>query len=309
MEEGYDFVWRKNSAPYFVRPDGKAVILKLDGRVPYVDDQCEVIASESAMPVALAASDQKIGRVEEASSSSGGRPSPDAALFPLRPDEVEPPEPEFDPELEDNPEVAEAPKPMSKRSKEMMMREAKSEEHLFTHRPKNLFCETCVRSKMQAPQARRRHGSSSVDAKAFGDHVTADHVISNDETYGFKGEWNALVVKDVFTQFRYFYPSARQDADSCVRAFQHFTKPDDHVGIFYSDNSGEIAAAVKSMDWRHVLSQPYVSQSSGVIEREIRTILEGARANLFQSGLPVELWPLAFGSSTSGICSQCYNSR
>ena len=42
--------------------------------------------------------------------------------------------------------------------------------------------------------------------------MTADHVISNDETYGFKGEWNALVVKDVFTQFRYFYPSARQDA-------------------------------------------------------------------------------------------------
>ena len=123
--------------------------------------------------------------------------------------------------------------------------------------------------------------------------MTADHVISNDETYGFKGEWNALVVKDVFTQFRYFYPSARQDADSCVRAFQHFTKPDDHVGIFYSDNSGEIAAAVKSMGWRHVLSQPYVSQSPGVIEREIRTILEGARANLFQSGLPVELWPLA----------------
>ena len=89
------------------------------------------------------------------------------------------------------------------------------------------------------------------------------------------------------------YPSARQDADSCVRAFQRFTKPDDHVGIFYSDNSGEIAAAVKSMGWKHVLSQPYVGQSSGVIGREIRTILEGARAKLFQSGLRVELWPLA----------------
>ena len=174
-------------------------------------------------------------------------------------------------------------------SVEKMMREAKSEEHFFTHRPKNPFCETCVRAKMQAPQARRRHGSSSVDAKAFGDHVTADHVISKDEMYGFKGECVALVVKDVFTQIRYFYPSARQDAHSCVRACQHFTKPDDHVGIFYSDNAGEIAAAVKSMGWRHVLSQPYVSQSSGVIEREIRTILEGARANLFQSGLPVEL--------------------
>ena len=96
----------------------------------------------------------------------------------------------------------------------------------------------------------------------------------------------------MFTQLRYFYPSARQDADSCVDAFMHFMKPDDAVGIFYSDNSGELAAAVKSMGWRHVLSQPDVSQSSGV-EREIRTILEGARATPFQSALPVEFWPLA----------------
>ena len=73
--------------------------------------------------------------------------------------------------------------------------------------------------------------------------------------------------------------------------FVHFNISRSQMTTF--DNSGEIAAAVKSMGWRHVLSQPYVSQSSGVIEREIRTILEGARANLFQSGLPVELWPLA----------------
>ena len=145
LEKGYDFVWRKNSAPYFVRPDGKAVILKLDGRVPYVDDQCKVIASESAMPVALAAPDQKIGGVGEPSFSAG------CQLFPLCPDEAEPPEPEFDPELEVNPEVAEAPKQMSKRSKEMMMLEVKSKKHLFTHRPKNPFCETCVRA-MDFPQ-------------------------------------------------------------------------------------------------------------------------------------------------------------
>ena len=53
-----------------------------------------------------------------AKSSSGGRPAPDVALFPLRPDKAEPPEPEFDPESEVNPEVAEAPKQMSKRSKD-----------------------------------------------------------------------------------------------------------------------------------------------------------------------------------------------
>ena len=52
LEKGYDFVWRQNNAPYFVRSDGKVALMKLDGRVPHVDDECEVIASEPAMPVA-----------------------------------------------------------------------------------------------------------------------------------------------------------------------------------------------------------------------------------------------------------------
>ena len=149
-----------------------------------MDDECEVIASESAMPVALAAPNQKIGGADKPSSSSGGQPPPDVALFPLHPDD-EPPEPERE-EIAEVAEVHEEKEPKSKKSKET---------HI-SHRPKNPFCETCVRAKMQAPQAQRRHGSSPIEAKSLGDHVTTDH-----ETYGLKGEWNALVIPDVFAQF------------------------------------------------------------------------------------------------------------
>ena len=111
-------MWRKNNAPYFVRPDGRVVVMKLDGRVPNVDDECEVIASESAMPVALAASDYKIGGAEESSSSSGGQPPPDAALFPIRPDDDDSPEPERDEALEDA-EAAKEKESGSRRCAEM----------------------------------------------------------------------------------------------------------------------------------------------------------------------------------------------
>ena len=79
---------------------------------------------------------------------------------------------------------------------------------------------------MQAPRGRR------IEAKSFGEHVTADHVISNYETYGFQGEWNALVIKDVFTQVCCFYCSAPQGANSLVDAFMHYMKPDDAF-VFY----------------------------------------------------------------------------
>ena len=87
-------------------------------------------------------------------------------MFPLRPDEAEPPDPEFDPDLEDNPEVVEALKQMPKRSKEMTMREAKSEEHLFTHRRKESVLRNMCTSKdasasslsdMDLPQWMQRH--------------------------------------------------------------------------------------------------------------------------------------------------------
>ena len=44
---------------------------------------------------------------------------------------------------------------------------------------------------------------------------------------------------------------------------------------------------------RHNTSRPYTDESQSVVEREIRTILEGTRANLTQSGLSETLWPYA----------------
>ena len=44
-----------------------------------------------------------------------------------------------------------------------------------------------------------------------------------------------LVIKDVYTQYRCVYPSESKKADSIVKAFKHFLKTSDLVGIVYTD--------------------------------------------------------------------------
>ena len=59
---------------------------------------------------------------------------------------------------------------------------ALSKIHLTTHIPRNPFWQGCLHAKLNAKQARRRHTKS--EANAFGDIVTADHLIARDADGG-----------------------------------------------------------------------------------------------------------------------------
>ena len=180
------------------------------------------------------------------------------------------------------------------RSVESLKAEALTSEHMFTHRPKNPYCKICQRAKMLAPHARKRGGSSTIESKAFGDHITIDHVVTRDlRDHGLENEKVAFVVKDVLSKFRYVYPSPTKEADQCHEDLQHFLQVGDKVGVVYSDNAPELKDAVRRMKFRHNTSHAYVDENKAVIEREIRTVLEGTRANLTQAGLPDSLWPYA----------------
>ena len=91
----------------------------------------------------------------------------------------------------------------------------------------------------------------------------------------------------------YVYPSARRNTGSIILAMKHFTGPADKVGIFYSDNAPELVSAMKILQWRHTISKDYISKSNAVAERLVRSILEGTRVNLLQSGLHHQYWPHA----------------
>ena len=91
--------------------------------------------------------------------------------------------------------------------------EAKSRQHMLTHIPKNPYCEICAKAKMYKPPGYSKGGSSMVDAKKFGDHITGDYLIAKSEPeIGIDDDRVAMVIKDVLTDFRYVYPAGRRDA-------------------------------------------------------------------------------------------------
>ena len=178
--------------------------------------------------------------------------------------------------------------------KERLMAEAKSVQHLMTHRPKNPYCPVCQRAKMMAPRARKLGGSSTIKSDKYGDHLTIDHIIARDlRDYGFDDQKVGFIVKDVCTKFRYVCPDATKEGEQCYENLLRFTGVDDEIGVIYSDNAPELEYAVKKLGVRRNTSREYSDENKAVIEREIRTVLEGTRAALTQAGLPDKMWPLA----------------
>ena len=111
--------------------------------------------------------------------------------------------------------------------------------------------------------------------------------------HGLDGERVALIIKDVYSKFRYIYPAEAKDTESCINSFKHFFEVEDKISIIYSDSAPELIAAARGLKARLVTARVYNNENKSVIEREIRTIFEGTRANLEQAGAGVKLWPLA----------------
>ena len=185
---------------------------------------------------------------------------------------------------------------------ENLKKEAKSAAHLMTHLPKNPFCDVCQRAKMYKPPSYQTDGWHSVEAKAFGDHITADHIIVyRDRDTVIEESRLALVLKDVATSFTYAYPSALRSEDECIAALQHFVSSSDEVGVFYSDQAKELISAAKFLGWRHEQSKAYIHQSNAIAERAVRATTEGTRSNLLQAGLSHVYWPQALEHACTAV--------
>ena len=188
------------------------------------------------------------------------------------------------------------------RAFEKLKAEAKSTHHLMSHQPKNPFCDVCQRAKMYKQPSYQTDGTHSIEAKAFGDHLTADHIIVyRDKGVAIEESRLALVMKDVFTGFTYAYPSALRSEDECIAALQHFVSSSDEVGVFYSDQAQELISSAKFLGWRHELSKAYIHQSNAIAERAVRATTEGTRSNLLQAGLSHVYWPQALEHSCAAF--------
>ena len=74
---------------------------------------------------------------------------------------------------------------------------------------------------MFKPPSRAVGGSTKVKAEKFGDHITADFIVTRDEDeLGIDDEKSALVVKDIATGFMYVYPNARRTTNAAILAIK-----------------------------------------------------------------------------------------
>ena len=322
LRDGYDFVWRAHSRPYFRLPDGSRIKLEVKDNVPCIPPATQnavpalsqSIPKVTSLPSAPIEIDDEVLVIDEepeaveevlvTNEDDGDELGNDDFLLE---DAISQPEGEVIEECHDN-SSEDAPKAIAsdfvskpimkdaprERGEAALRDEATSLQHLMCHSPKNPFCETCNRAKMYKYPSRQKGGSTQVEAKKFGDHLTADHLItSDDREIGIDQSRVALVVRDVATDFRYVYPAARKTSHHCVMAFKHFVRTGETVNVFYSDRAPELVKAADQLEWKHVQSTNYISKTNAIAERNVRAIIEGTRTNLEQAGLHHSYWPHA----------------
>eukprot|EP00971_Amphidinium_carterae_P183811 3648649-Amphidinium_carterae.1 len=304
MQDGFSFHWssKEPESPFLVDPLGNLIKLRVHNFVPVLD---EAVTTESRAYTVLErdeheeviAQHRENGEKRDSSVSDvvhviqracpGGETGDDGMLNePEHMGEDEVDEQTIEPEL---------------RKSEFIRRgrqrdSATTRTHMFTHFPKNHFCECCRKAKATHEQARRiRPGREKLKADRFGQVLHIDHLIAGAESRGAQGETCAVVILDQWTRFSGVYPCNKKSGEEVINAIRHFMGMCDdwkHVSV-KSDNSHEIAHAVRSLGLAHYVSTPYRHQSNGLIERHIRRLVESTRANLMQACLPVCYWPQA----------------
>ena len=119
--------------------------------------------------------------------------------------------------------------------------------------------------------------ASSAKPEAFGDLITADHVVFGERDASHDAKRVVLTCYDRYSGGIEAIPCPRKTTHSTTLALKDFagsTTPK----LFYSDNSGELVEAAKTLRWLHDTSTENRSATNGVIERQNRNMLEGLRS-------------------------------
>ncbi len=273
MDMGYSFVWLQGRNPYFICPDGKIVELRVRDNIPYLmtgNEDCQPKDADNTQSIPCAVSPLAFPGVDDAAP----------------PGEPEAAEVDTDDSAWESEEVDEAPNP-----KRDLKAEAKSIEHLLDHKVKNPHCDSCNRSTMKNKKSMR--GAFKDEPTVWGELVTGDHLDSKRKNMvGFSGEKEAFTILDVFSGLRHIYPTASKDSVDTSLSIQHFAG-DRTIKRFYSDNSGEINKACKSLEILRDGSQPGMPQTNSLAERNNQTIITKTIACLLEAGLPPCYWSFA----------------
>ena len=159
----------------------------------------------------------------------------------------------------------------------------------YTRFPKDRNCEICQRTKITRAPFRRRIGGAVPRAENVGDLITADHQVLSEGCESRNNHRYAVVVQDLATQWIESYPCKTKTSQETQRSLQKFLEPNRTLNVIYTDNSLEFGKACEDLSWNHCTSTPHRSETTGIAERAVRRVKEGASAVLLQSSVD-EKW-------------------
>ena len=141
-----------------------------------------------------------------------------------------------------------------------------------------------LRTKITRSPCRRRHEGSIPRAEKFGDLITADHNVLNEEGESRNNHRCAVVVQDLATQWIQSYPCRTKTSEETERCSRKFLEPSQKPKVIHNYNSIEFGKSCEELSWKHRTSTLHRSETNGIAERAVRRVKEGTSAVLLQSG-------------------------
>ena len=103
-----------------------------------------------------------------------------------------------------------------------------SKHNIFTHFPRDKDCEVCQRTIAHKTSLRPSsvpRGDALPEPKVFGDAITADHKILNEDEASRDEDKVACIIQDKATYFIGAYPSKSKSTRHTKKSFQRFLGP------------------------------------------------------------------------------------
>ena len=95
----------------------------------------------------------------------------------------------------------------------------------FTHFPKDLNCEICLKTKTRRASCRRRANAVMPREENFGGLVTADHKVLSDESESRNNHRCAVVVQDLATQGLQSHTCKSKTSQETQKSLMKFLEP------------------------------------------------------------------------------------
>ena len=169
--------------------------------------------------------------------------------------------------------------------------EARTLEHLLTHRYKNPYCNSCVRAKMKHHKTYR--GAFRRKLTKFGDLITFDFMDTRKTTkLGYDTVKEILVIRDRYTGIIQSYPSPTKNTEDVVRAVKYFMGRRT-IREAYSDKARQFVKGMEALKIPFDHALPGRPSTNSLAERNNQFVIATTTTCLLEAGLPACFWKFA----------------